>query len=212
MLRLQPYSSPELAAIAVRIAEESSRSLSPAAAGLIGDASSGNPHQVEVLVRRIAAGDKKDLTERDVREYLSILGMNLQPQASLGVSVLDNLSGVDFEKLVASLLALMGFHIEMTKASGDGGVDIVATLEKPVLGGRYLIQCKRFAIENPVGAPIVREFYGTVRADHRAVKGILITTSTFTAQARDFARDLKIELIGREQLESLLREHGLLGS
>jgi hypothetical protein len=210
VLKLQPYSSPELSAIAARAAEGISGSLAPAAAGLIAGASNANPHQAEVLVRRIARNDKKYITEADVQNYFTILGMNFRSAVSYGTLALDNLSGIDFENLIASLLARMGFQIEMTKASGDGGVDIIATVEKPLLRGRYLIQCKRFAIGSPVGAPIVREFYGALRADHRAVKGMLVTTSSFTDQARDFARDLPIDLIDREQLEHLLREYKLL--
>lgn len=210
ILRLQPYSSPELSAIAARVAEGISTSLAPAAAGLIAGASNGNPHQAEVLVRRIARGDKKYITEADVQNYFSILGMDFRSTVASGTLALDNLSGIDFENLIGSLLARMGFQIEMTKASGDGGVDIIATIERPLLKGRYLIQCKRFAIGSLVGAPIVREFYGALRADHRAVKGILVTTSSFTDQAKDFARDLPVDLIDREQLEHLLREYKLL--
>src|SRR5947209_116212 len=88
--------------------------------------------------------------------------------------------GKEVEKLM-SVLAPLNVGItyvwkgdQMTRATGDGGIDIVAHLDKPIVGGRYLIQCKRFT--GPVGAPIVREFYGAVQADRRAVKGILITT------------------------------------
>ena len=157
----------------------------------------------------MAKGHTIDVTEDDVRKYLSILGMNVKPQAFSGVSILDDLSGIDFENLVATLLARMGFHVEMTKASGDGGIDIIATLDKPLLKGRYLIQCKRFAAESPIGAPLIREFYGAVRADHGAVKGVFITTSYFTEQAKDFARGLAIDLIDRDQLRHLLHEHDL---
>lgn len=209
VLRLQPYSSSELSQIAMQVAAGIRGSLTPSAAVLIANAANGSPHQVEVLVRRMAKGD--NITDADVRKYFSILGIDSQPQASLGASALDGLSGIAFEKLVASLLARMGFHIEMTKVSGDGGVDIVATLDRPLVGGRYLIQCKRFAIGSPVGAPVVREFYGALRADNRAVKGIFVTTSNFTDQARNFARDLPIDLIDREHLHRLLSEHGLLG-
>lgn len=92
----------------------------------------------------------------------------------------------------------------MTRATGDGGIDIVAHLDKPIVGGRYLIQCKRFT--GPVGAPIVREFYGAVQADRMAVKGILITTSGFTDQAREFAENLPIELVDRSRLDILLAD------
>ena len=95
----------------------------------------------------------------------------------------------------------MGFRTEMTEVSGDGGIDIVATVDKPLIGGRYLIQCKRFAPDNLVGAATVRDFYGAVTADRQAIKGILITTSGFTPQALAFAQQLPMELIGGQQLQ-----------
>jgi tetratricopeptide (TPR) repeat protein len=126
------------------------------------------------------------------------------------MSSLDTLSGVEFEDLVTRLLARMGFRTETTKASGDGGVDVVATLDQPLTGGRYLIQCKRYAPDSTVGAAMVREFYGALTADRLAIKGILITTSAFTAQATEFTEGLPIELIARDKLQELLERHGLL--
>ena len=79
----------------------------------------------------------------------------------------------------------MGFRAEMTNATGDGGIDIVAVRNKPILGGGYLFQCKRYAPDNQVGVAAVRDFYGAVTAD-RAIKGIFVTTSDFTLQAREF--------------------------
>ena len=74
------------------------------------------------------------------------------------------MSGVEFERFVTALLARMEFRPEMTRATGDGGIDIVAILDKPILGGKYLFQCKRYAPENLVGASTVREF---LRSGHR---------------------------------------------
>ncbi len=104
------------------------------------------------------------------------------------------------------MLQKMGFRSEMTSVTGDGGIDIIAVSEKPIVGGRYLIQCKRFAAGNLVGAPAVREFYGALTADKKAVKGIFITTSGFTKQARDFAENLPLELIDADSLHELLGE------
>jgi restriction system protein len=97
------------------------------------------------------------------------------------------LSGTEFEVCVTKLLQRIGFRTELTRATGDGGIDIVAFLDRPIVGGRYLVQCKRFAANIPVGAPIVREFYEGFVADRSAVKGLFITTSNFTTQAREFA-------------------------
>jgi restriction system protein len=120
------------------------------------------------------------------------------------------MSGIEFEKLVSTLLERMEFRAEMTKTSGDGGIDIIAVLDKPIFGGKYLFQCKRYGTENLVGAPTVRDFYGAVTAD-KALKGVLITTSDFTAQAREFAERVDVELINLPQLRNLLAQHGLAG-
>jgi hypothetical protein len=114
------------------------------------------------------------------------------------------LSGAGFEKCMASLLQRMGFGVELTGASGDGGIDLVATSKDPIVGGRYLVQCKRFATNRVIGSPIVREFYGAVRADQKAVKGIFITTSSFTPDAQQFAANLPLELIDGHRLAQLL--------
>jgi len=102
----------------------------------------------------------------------------------------------------------MEFRAEMTKATGDGGIDIVAVLDKPILGGKYLFQCKRYAPDNLVGASTVRDFYGAVTAD-KAVKGILITTSDFTAQARESAERVGLELINLGRLQDLFAQYGM---
>ncbi len=139
---------------------------------------------------------------------LSVLAVGGTGAAAACPGDIDALSGVDFERVVAALLQRMGFHTEMTAVTGDGGIDIVATLDRPLIGGRYLIQCKRLAPGSLVGAATVRDFYGALTADRQAVKGLLITTTAFTSQALEFARQLPIELIGGQQLRQLLAKHG----
>jgi len=102
----------------------------------------------------------------------------------------------------------MEFRTELTKVSGDGGIDIIAVLDKSIIGGKYLFQCKRYAPDNLVGASAVRDFYGAVTAD-RAVKGVFVTTSDFTPQAREFADKTGIELINAAKLKALLHDHRL---
>jgi restriction system protein len=89
------------------------------------------------------------------------------------------MSGTKLELCVTRLLQRMGFRTEPTRATGDGGIDMVACLDRPLIGGRYLVQCKRFAAETPVVAPSVREFYGALVADRSAIKGLMMTTSSF---------------------------------
>ena len=119
----------------------------------------------------------------------------------------DSLSGEEFEQLCKLLVESMGFTAETTKASGDGGVDILAYNHQPLLSGKYVIQCKRYS--GSVGEPIIRDLYGVVMSE-RANKGILMTTGTFTRQAREFASEKQVELIDGTQLYNLIEQHGLV--
>jgi restriction system protein len=57
---------------------------------------------------------------------------------------------------------------------------------------------------------MVRDFYGAFAADQTALKGVFVTTSIFTDQAKDFARSVGLELIDGAQLTALLENHGFL--
>ena len=112
------------------------------------------------------------------------------------ISRLLNLDSRGFEEIVVRLLKTMGFAVEATGQTGDGGIDALAHLDRPLVGGKYVIQCKRYAPENKVNVATVRDLYGVV-TDERAVKGILITTSSFTRKAEGFAQGKNLELVER---------------
>ena len=119
---------------------------------------------------------------------------------------LIELSGIEFENLCFTLIQKMGFTVETTAISGDGGIDLIATSNQPLFKGKYIIQCKRYS--GSVGVSIIRDLYGVVAAE-RANKGILITTGQFTASAASFAEDKNIELIDGSQLSVLLCDYKL---
>ncbi len=112
---------------------------------------------------------------------------------------------LQFEALIASLLNSMGFRTQLTKQTGDGGIDIVALSTAPPVSGKYIIQCKRWS--QPVGETVVRDVYGIVTAE-RANKGIVVTTSSFTRQAYEFAQGKPIELIDGRRLAELVGAEG----
>ncbi len=122
---------------------------------------------------------------------------------------INQLSGVEFEKVCQQLVENMGFETETTKASGDGGIDLIAYNHQPLLSGKYIIQCKRYS--GSVGEPIIRDLYGVVMSE-RANKGILMTTGTFTKSAIGFADGKPIELIDGVVMQNLLSEYGLSAS
>lgn len=111
------------------------------------------------------------------------------------------MDGYQFEVYISNLFRNLGFDVEATNYSNDGGIDLVATYTKPIFSGKYIIQCKNWA--SSVGQPEVRDLYGVVM-DQRANKGILITPSDYTQQAYDFAKGKNIELINGKMLREIV--------
>jgi len=209
VIELQPYSAPELGTIATRIAVRKNLELESDAAQLLVRHCERNPRYIEATLARVArAVNKTTISEGDVREVFALFGTHVREDGSASQDEMAEMSGQDFERLICRLLDAMEFRTELTKVSGDGGIDIIAVLDKPIIGGKYLFQCKRYKPDNVVGASAVRDFYGAVTAD-RAVKGVFVTTSDFTPQAREFADKTGIELIDAAKLKALLHDYGL---
>ena len=82
----------------------------------------------------------------------------------------------EFENLITNLFQKMGLETRQTRPSHDGGVDCVAYDPRPILGGKVVIQAKRY--KNTVGVSAVRDLFGTVH-NEGASKGILVATSGY---------------------------------
>ncbi|QDH72357.1 restriction endonuclease [Brevundimonas sp. M20] len=110
----------------------------------------------------------------------------------------------EFESLITNLFQSMGLETKLTQASRDGGVDCVAFDPRPVLGGKVVVQAKRY--KNTVGVSAVRDLFGTMH-NEGASKGILVTTSGYGKAAFTFADGKPIELLSGSNLLYLLKEH-----
>lgn len=110
----------------------------------------------------------------------------------------------EFESLITNLFTKMGLETRMTQASRDGGVDCVAFDNRPIFGGKVIIQAKRYKNTVPVSA--VRDLFGSVH-NEGASKGILVTTSGFGKASFDFAKDKPLELLSGSNLLYLLKVH-----
>lgn len=116
------------------------------------------------------------------------------------MGAMDEMDGHDFEYFCADLLEKQGFmDVEVTRGSGDFGVDILAEKE----GVTYAVQCKRY--QGSVGVDAVLQTYAGKDYYDRMV-GVVMTNQYFTSPAMKAAEKLRILLLDREYVDSMLEE------
>ena len=152
------------------------------------------------------AATPEDLVERGYDQHRKALASDLLERVK-------SCSPLFFERLVVDLLVRMGYGGSRQDAgaavgqAGDGGIDGIIKEDKLGLDAVY-IQAKRW--EGTVGRPVVQQFCGSL-VGRRARKGVLITTSRFTADAEEYVDRIeqKIVLLDGEELAGLMIDHGI---
>ena len=104
-----------------------------------------------------------------------------------------------FEELVAELLGRLDYEVTLTPASKDGGKDIYAAKKDHLGTFLYVVECKKYAPDRPVGVGLVRQLNGVVQAE-QATAGILATTSFFTKGAKEFQDTISFQLSLKDYL------------
>lgn len=147
--------------------------------------------KVEVAAEQVAEGT--GAVSQDYREEVLALLLKLPPEG--------------FERLAQRILREAGFtQVVVTGHAGDGGIDGFGTLQvNALVSFKVIFQCKRYA--KSVSPSQVRDFRGAMAG--RADKGIIVTTGSFTAEARrEATRDgvPPIELLDGEKLLDMLEK------
>lgn len=115
-------------------------------------------------------------------------------------SEMDDMEGHEFEYFCADLLRDNGFtEVEVTRGSGDYGVDILAQKD----GITYAVQCKCHT--DPIGIRAVQEVYAG-RDYYDRMVGVVMTNQYFTSAAVHAAEKLKILLWDRGYVEEMMEE------
>jgi len=147
----------------------------------------------------------------DLQQCLSQVNLNqLEVLASLVMNLktgiwkyhhLQQFSPTEFEHLVASLYDAQGYETEVSQASNDKGIDVMARNADEILA----IQVKQYSRGNKVGRPTVQQLAGA-RDQVNASKGVIVTSSSFTDTAisasQSYGRGM--QLIDRQELLTLL--------
>jgi restriction system protein len=115
----------------------------------------------------------------------------------------------EFEELIGRLLAELGFEgVEVTRRSGDGGIDVRGTLVVgDVIRTQMAVQVKRWKTKTHVQAPVVQQVRGSLGTHEQ---GLIITTSDFSVGAKreaERSNAVPVGLMNGEKLVELLAEH-----
>ncbi|WP_448560950.1 restriction endonuclease [Trichothermofontia sp.] len=148
--------------------------------------------------------------EEELENAFQKLNENLATEL---LQTIKDCSPAFFERLVVDLLVAMGYGGTRKDAgqtigrSGDGGIDGVIKEDRLGLDVIY-VQAKRW--DDPVGRPEIQKFAGALQGV-RAKKGVFITTSSFTNEARDFVSriDNKIVLVDGAMMAQFMIEHNV---
>lgn len=111
----------------------------------------------------------------------------------------------EFEEFVAEVFTFLGYNVTLTQQTRDGGYDMFATKIIDGLSYALIIECKKYT--HKVDVALVRGLFG-VHTAQQANKSVLVTSSTFTADARKFAEEQKnlISLCDADTLLAMIKK------
>lgn len=119
---------------------------------------------------------------------------------AIKMSEVDGMGGVEFEKYIGALMEQRGFKVQFTKATGDFGIDILASKE----GQDYAIQIKRYG--KPVDRKAVGDAVLGMAKYRKSAVPVVITNNRFTTEAKEVARLNSCILIDRDRLSLWILE------
>ena len=117
------------------------------------------------------------------------------------MAVIDNLSGVDFEKFAAEYYKLLGYRTEFTQASHDNGADIMAYKDNFML----CVEAKRR--NKKINRNVVLSVHYAMEHVYRGDRAVIFTNTELTDQARAAAKDKDVDYIDRYTIEKFLRKY-----
>ncbi len=152
----------------------------------------------------------REQTESPTTPLLLIDKQNSLVKKALTQKLYD-MDPFQFEFLIADLLKKIGYeNVEVTKRSGDKGIDVTANLTMDgITDVKTVIQAKRFKKGNNIAGKIITQLRGSAEVDQR---GLVITTSDFTKDAVSESKaqnKMPVSLVNCDKLLSLLLRYGV---
>ena len=148
-----------------------------------------------------------DIPVTDIPRITIATDLRLIESVTSDPARLLSLSPRQFERFTAELLERLGYsRVMIGKGSKDGGVDVSAYVEHPLGIERVIVQCKRHARDHKVGEPVIKQLLADAEI-HRAIRGLIVTTSYLTRGARLLVETYRHRLsaLDYDELSGILR-------
>lgn len=149
--------------------------------------------QQELEKARLEEQERKDIEKKKLQSDLE--------QVHTNAYFLRNMEPVEFEKLVLRVYEIQGYKIQHTPATGDNGIDGFLYAPNQII----LVQCKRYGNDNNVGRPAFQQLFGNIcdyqqKNPNLIVKGLMVTTSSITNEAKEWIIGKPIEVLAINDL------------
>jgi restriction system protein len=208
----------DLEAATAVLKSASNFSLDPADLTRLANAVNGYPLALQLIaslvrtndpgeIARLLAGNFYDLSDLVSAPSSEIIDIAKPVIISASEALVRNLqkrpedllriSPRNFEMVLAELLTDMGWEVELTKATRDGGKDILAYMNTSIGRLLCLVEAKKYRKDRKIGVDLVRTLYGTL-CDYQANSAMMVTTSTFSPDAHEFQQRHQYQLSLRD--------------
>jgi len=129
--------------------------------------------------------------------------LNIRPSNFVEpIEDVDKMNGYEFEIYLAPIFRSYGYHVEVTKKSGDFGADLILRKSKE----KTVVQAKCYAEDKKIGVDAVNEVVGSA-GYHNAIKKIVITNRYFTNSAMITAKRNGVTLLNRDDLIRMINQY-----
>jgi restriction system protein len=156
--------------------------------------------------------DNKLYVPETIKNNTIYVNQNIMEKIAEEPHRMHKLKPREFEEMMAELYQKLGYTVkELTKRTRDGGRDIYLAGSNSIGSFLYIVECKNFHVNSPVGVDIIRHLYGVQELEKEKVTGsILATTSRFTKDVYNLIEEKKIQyrirLHDYEYIAKLLRD------
>lgn len=115
-----------------------------------------------------------------------------------------------FEEVIAEILRDLGYTVQLTPATRDGGRDIIVGVKTSFGELLVIVECKRWCPPHKVGLAVVERFLHVLRDKTKANLGVIAATTTFTLDAQKSAQEFSylLKLADFDHLKEMAKNYG----